>query len=129
MGAKDISDEEILDLGIETVGKTDSGSRKLKVPANALENYKNLIREKLTLGFWNAIVGEKEIIFIFKFEDSRIKEYVLSSDNEEEISRLCSEFNKDPLEKTANVYKYISGNEFYRDFMLKHYRGLMERGD
>ena len=30
-------------------------------------------------------------------------------------------------DKTANVYKYISGNDFYRDFMIKYYSNLVNR--
>lgn len=30
-------------------------------------------------------------------------------------------------EKTANVYKYISDNKFYHDFMMEHYADLINR--
>src|SRR3990172_8163020 len=70
------------------------------------------IKMKMTTGFWNEIVGEREIIFIFKFKDGKIKEYKLSPANEQEISDLCESFNDEPPRKAANVYKYISENKF-----------------
>lgn len=81
----------------------------------------------MTNGFWNEIVGEKEIIFVFKFKDGSVKEYELSLEIEKEVSILCSEFTGEPLDKTANVYKYISGNKFYHDFMMEHYADMINR--
>ena len=122
MGADRIMDSELEVLGIILVGKTDSGSRKLKIPGQSLPRYIELVKEKLDSDFWNEIVGEKEICFIFKFKDGRIKEYILSQENEAEIGQLCTEFNHEPPGKTAIVYKYLSENDFYHDFMIQHYR-------
>jgi len=127
MGAEEIQDKELEDLHIEIVGKTESGSRKLKVPHEHLSAYIELVKDKLTKGFWNEIVGSEEIIFIFKFKDGTIKEFKLSAENESEIGKLCKEFNNEPPGKTDIVYKYLSENEFYHDFMLKHYSSLINR--
>lgn len=127
MGAENIQDDQLTALGVEIVEKDSDGDRKLKIPSEKLPQYINLIKTGLTPGFWNESVGAEEIIFIFKFEDGAIKEYKLSPENEKEISELCSQFNGDPLEKTANVYKYISGNAFYRGFMMEHYSGMINR--
>ena len=43
MGAENIDDKDLTNLGIEIVEKTDSGSRKLKIPSEKIEGYKNLI--------------------------------------------------------------------------------------
>lgn len=127
MGADYIQDKELEDLDIKIEGKTSDNSRLLKVPEEKLAQYIELIKAKLTNGFWNEIVGAKEIIFIFKFKDGSIKEYKLSSDNEKEIDKLCAEFNNEPPDKTANVYRYISDNKFYHDFMMKHWADMISR--
>ena len=127
MGAGQITDEDLINLGIEIVEKIKSGNRKLKIHENKIENYKNLIKEKMTPGFWNEFLNKEGIHFIFKLEDGNIKEYTLSLENEQEIDNLCAKLNNEPPEKTANVYKYISDNDFYHDFMMKHYKDMIER--
>ena len=127
MGADKISDQDLTNLGIEIAEKTDSGSRKLKIPSEKIEGYKNLIREKMAAGFWNEFLDENNIHFIFKFKNGEIKEYILSPENEQEIDKICAELNNEPPEKTANVYKYISDNDFYHDFMMEHYKEMIER--
>lgn len=128
MGALKISDEELVDIGVEIKGTTDSGSRMLLFSDRSLTKYVALIKEKMDNGFWNEIVGEKEILFIFKFNDGIIKEYQLSVENEWEIEELCAKFNNEPPGKTHNVYLYISENDFYHNFMLEHYGELIARG-
>ena len=127
MGAKEITDQDLTDLGTEIVEKTESGSRKLKISKDKIENYKSLIKEKMTPWFWNEFLNENGIHFIFKLGDGDTKEYTLSPENEQEIDNLCAKLNNEPPEKTANVYKYISDNDFYHDFMLEHYKDMIER--
>ena len=127
MGAENIKDKNLIDLDISIEEKMADGNRTLKIPENKLGSYIELIKTKLDNGFWNEIVGEKEIIFIFKFKDKSIKEYRLSPKNEQEIDKLCAEFNNEPPEKTANVYKYISDNKFYHNFMMEYYADLIKR--
>lgn len=69
MGADQIQDKTLDDLNIEIVGKTESGSRKLKLPQESLAKYLELVKDNLTEGFWNEVVGTEEIIFVFKFKD------------------------------------------------------------
>ncbi|OGY09893.1 MAG: hypothetical protein A2700_00775 [Candidatus Blackburnbacteria bacterium RIFCSPHIGHO2_01_FULL_44_64] len=127
MGAEEITDTELKDLNIEIVGKTETGSRKIKIPTEKLPQYLELIKAKLTEGFWNEVVGEKKIIFVFKFKDGSIKELVLSPETEAEIAKLCSELNDEKPEDTANVYKYLSEDDFYHDFVLEHYQDMINR--
>lgn len=127
MGADEISDQDLIDLGIETVETTSSGDKKLKIPIASIEDYSKLIRTKMTPGFWNEFIGQSEIRFIFRLKTGEIKEYILSPDNELEIDKLCAEFNNETLETTVNVYKWLSNNSFYHDFMFEHYRDLIER--
>lgn len=127
MGADNISDDEIKSFNISIEEKNNDGNRSLKIPEEKLSQYIKLIETKLSKGFWNEIIGTKEIIFIFKFNDNSIKKYILSPENEQEIDKLCAEFNNEPADKTANVYKYISDNKFYHDFMVEHYSNLINR--
>lgn len=127
MGAENIQDTELEDLGVEIKDRTSDEDRMLIIPDEKLSQYIELIKTKLTNCFWNEVIGEKEIIFIFKFKDGHIEEYKLSPANEREIDKLCAEFNNEPPDKTANVYKYISDNKFYHDFMMKHYTDMINR--
>ena len=127
MGAENINDKELNVLNIEIANRTPDGIRMLNIPRESLISYVELVKNKLTKGFWNEVVGKSEILFIFKFEDSIIKEYRLSVVNEQEISDLCEAFNDEPPRKAANVYKYISENKFYHDFMLENYADMINR--
>lgn len=125
MGGRSIQDEDLESIGVTIVEKDSDGDRKLEIPSESVSSYLDLVRTGLTPGFWTEVVGEREIEFIFKFRNGAIKEYTLTPENESEIAELCSEFNGDPLEKTANVYSYIAGNSFYKDFMRRHYGARM----
>ena len=127
MGAEKIWDKDLVDLGIGIEETMADGDRTLKIPEEKISQYIELIKAKLDSGFWNEVIGEKEIIFIFRFKDGSIKEYRLSPENEQEIDKLCASFNNEPADKTANVYKYISDNKFYHDFMMEHYADLINR--
>ncbi len=127
MGGANIQDSQLEVLNIQIKEKDSDGDRKLIIPEENLAQYTKLIKTGLTPGFWNEIIGEEEIMFIFKLKDGTIKEYKLSLENEQEIDKLCAKLNNEPPDKTANVYKYISENSFYHDFMLEHYKDLINR--
>ena len=127
MGAGGVQDSDLEALSVEIVDKDSDGDRKLKIPIANLSAYLYLVRSGLNPGFWNEVIGAQEIIFVFKFKDGTIKEYKLSPENEEEIDKLCAEFNNEPPEKTQNVYKYLSDNKFYHDFMMEHYADMINR--
>lgn len=126
MGAEKISDQSLIALGIQIKAK-DGNHRQLVISSQSLEPYLKLIEEKLDNGFWNEVVGKDQIIFLFKLKDGTIKRYILSLENEQEIDELCAKLNNEPSDKTANVYKYISENDFYHDFMIKHYAEMINR--
>lgn len=127
MGAENIQDADLKRLSIEIKDRTSDNDRMLVVPDDKLSQYIELVKIKLTNGFWNEVVGEKEMIFIFKFQDGHIEEYKLSPENEKEIDKLCAEFNDEEPDKTTNVYKGLSDNKFYHDFMIKHYADMINR--
>jgi len=127
MEAEDIQDKELEDLDIGIDGRTKENYRLLKIPKEKVNPYIELVKSKMAKSFWNEVVGADKIVFIFKFKDGSIKEYNLSIENEEEIEKLCAEFNDETSPENTNVYKWLAGNEFYHDVMLEHYAGLINR--
>lgn len=123
MGAAAIPDQELSDLGIEILQGAGSAFRGLLVPASSIAAYKELVRAKITPGFWNDIVGQQEIVFIFKLADGTIKELALSEATRSEIAQLCSSLNNDPLEKTSDMPRYLAGNPFYRELIGAFHAG------
>ncbi len=121
MGAQAISDEELTRLGVEIAQRIGTGIRGLLVPDRSLQAYRELIRLKLTAGFWNETVGRSAIFFQFKLDDNTLTEFAYSAANREEIARLCSKLNSDPLEKTSDIPRYLAGNPFYRELMMMHH--------
>ncbi|MEO6144419.1 MAG: hypothetical protein ABIP19_10610 [Dermatophilaceae bacterium] len=53
------------------------------------------MRERLSAGFWNEIVGHQVILFIFKLPDGTVWEVALSEATSSEITQLCSSLNGD----------------------------------
>ena len=88
MGAGAISDGDLTQLGIRVVQGAGFALRGLLIPAASLETYKTLVREKITPGFWNDIVGRQEIFFIFKLADGTVRELAFSEATRLEIAHL-----------------------------------------
>ena len=74
-----------------------------------IELFEKYICETLENGFWNEYLG-KDKVFIFKFENSEIKRYVLNKDNEKEVLKLCCEFADC---KFKSIDKMLKDNSFY----------------
>lgn len=122
MGASQITNEQLTALGIEIVGTTGSGARKLRIPLDKRAIYIDLVKDYLDDGYWNEIVAPDDIDFIFKHKNGNVQTYVLDSENESEIAALCSEFNGDPLDETKDIIAYLTKNDFYGDFIKKQYK-------
>ncbi len=121
MGARTVSDADLVGLDVEIVRRFGSEVRGLLVPAASMVDYQQLVAERLERGFWNDLVGPDHIHFTFKLADGTVKTFTLSPSNNEEIARLCSELNGDPLEKTRDLPTYFAANSFYRATMVAHY--------
>ncbi|GAB4284569.1 MAG: hypothetical protein Kow0081_1790 [Candidatus Dojkabacteria bacterium] len=118
MGNSQILEEDIKNIGARIVGKSNSGDFKVEIPEESYPAYKNLIREKLDNGYWNEVVG-KEIWFCFKDRIGEISEYILDwNKNREDIAKKCSEFSKDDINNTMNLYKYLADNNFYTELLI-----------
>ena len=117
MGADAIADDELTHLGIDVLQGAGSPFRGLRIPEESLAAYRALVRQKITPGFWNDIVGRQHVLFIFKLADGTIRELALSEATRSEIAQLCSSLNKDPIEKTSDMPRYLAGNPFYRELI------------
>jgi len=78
MGAIQVQDADLTKLDIVIEHVENSTSKMLTIPYSSLEQYKRLIREKLSNGFWTDIVGTDLIYFIFKMPDGTLIEHEYS---------------------------------------------------
>ena len=117
MGVEAITDADLTTMGVTILEQHGSAARGLLVPAAGLPRYSALVRQRLKRGFWNEIVGDQEILFIFKLADGTVKETTLSEATSSQIAQLCSSLNGDPIEKTSDVPRYLAGNPLYRELI------------
>ncbi len=126
MGASAISSDDLRVLGIEILKSVGSNIRKLLIPESAFDAYRTVIHRELQPDYWNEVVGRTTVTFMFKLNDGTVRELKYSPESREEISRLCSKMNSDPIEKTDNVLRYLATNSFYRDTMVECYGVTLE---
>lgn len=125
MGAPDISDQDLADLKISVIEKLESGSRKIEIPKESIQNYESLIKDKLSNGFWNEYVGEK-IAFIFKHKDGKIEELQYTDSNASAINNLCAEFTNDNSSKSIiEDWMEEGANGFYKDYLFTTENGTL----
>jgi hypothetical protein len=117
MGVDAITDANLTDVGVKILKRHGADARELLVPSASLPSYTTLVRERLSPGFWNEIVGSQEILFIFKLPDRTVVELALSESTAPQIAQLCSSLNGDALGRTSNVLGYLAENSLYRDLI------------
>ena len=112
-------------MGIDNIDKLQENNFQIKSYGNnygisfsndKIEMFENFIFETLQNGFWNEYLG-KEKVFIFKFNDGKIKRYVLNKENEKEILNLCKEFAECKFE---SIDKMLRDNDFYAETYFKN---------
>lgn len=118
MGGAAISDDQLERLGIRIVQGAGSAFRSLLIPGASLRAYRTLVRERITPGFWNDIIGREEILFVFKLPDGRVEELAYSEASGAQIAALCTALNDDPIEETSDLPRYLAGNSFYHESMV-----------
>jgi leucyl-tRNA synthetase len=123
MGADQISDKELQELGVKIIKKINDG-RKIEIPKKSIAKYEELVENKLTLGFWNEYVGEK-IVFIFKHKSGKLEKMDLSLDNERKINKLAAEFNQES-EGEELTWSWLAGVDIYKDLMIHEIGGNIE---
>ncbi|HEY5182185.1 MAG TPA: hypothetical protein VIJ07_20845, partial [Dermatophilaceae bacterium] len=57
MGVGAITDDTLTGIGVKVPEQHRTAARELLVPAGSLSSYTTLVRERLSPGFWNEIVG------------------------------------------------------------------------
>jgi len=127
MGAKDIKDEDLTNLGIEISGELSSGDRRLIIPIGSLAKYEELIIQKMTPGFWNEYIGD-EAVFLFKHKSGEVERLVLGGDTETRIDKLAAEFIGGSWDKQS-VWKWLAENDWYADIILHFEYGVLENSD
>ena len=112
-------------MGIDNIDKLQENNFEINSYGNnygisfssdKIEMFENFIFETLQNGFWNEYLG-KEKVFIFKFNDGKIKRYVLNKENEKEILNLCQEFADCKFE---SIDKMLRDNDFYAETYFKN---------
>jgi hypothetical protein len=126
MGTPTLSEAELRSAGVRILERYGDSLLGVLVPRDSIPAYKKLVCEHLRPGFWNDLVSPEEILFVFKLRDGTLREFVLSDANRQEIARLCSDLNGDPLERTSNLPSYFAANPLYRDVMVAHHGAAPE---
>ena len=107
-------------IGIDNIEKLKEENFKIKPFQNSfgvifsdekIKLFEEYICKSLKNGFWNEYLG-KEKVFIFKFKNGEIKRYVLKTENQQEILKLCCEFANYEFE---SIDKMLRDNEFYAE--------------
>lgn len=111
MGIKDIKKLRNNGFTIKTYGE----NYGVSFSDSQIQLFEEFIYKNLQKGFWNEYLG-KEKVFIFKYETGEIKRYVLNSQNEEEILKLCSKFADNNFE---SITKMLKDNEFYSEIYFE----------
>lgn len=124
MGRENITNEDVDKIGVRILEETKDGYLKLEIPKEKVALYIKLIKEKLTKGYWNEIVGE-DIKFIFKSKDGKIKEFILEKNNSKEIEKLGAEYNDEPYLGKTNTWKWLAENDLYTDLIIHTDDGVL----
>ena len=123
MGVEAITDADLTTMGVTILERHGSAARGLLVPAASLPRYSALVRERRKRGCWNEIVGDQEILFIFKLADGTLREITFSEATSSQIAQLCSSLNGDPSAKTSDGPRYLAGTARERELIAdSHHR-------
>lgn len=123
MGGGDITDQELLALGIEIKRKDKDGDREIIIPKKSLSSYEKLIKEKLSPGFWNEYIAE-DVVFLFKNKEGKIERLILSGRTEEEINKLVAKFLNKRLDEVS-IYKLLIENDWYKNLFIHQEEGIL----
>lgn len=125
MGADEVSDQELLNLKIKIIEKLDSGSRKIEIPKESINEYEDLITNKLRNGFWNEYIGKK-IVFIFKHNDGKTERLQYDKNTRQKINQLTADFSNDDSGRTIIEDWLREGADgFYKKNLLSTEYGIL----
>ena len=125
MGREKISEDDLKRTNIKIVEKTKDGFLKILIPNENIDEYKNLVREKMSCGFWNEFSTKNNFYFIFKHQDGKIEEFELNKNTNDIIDNYGMTFNNEEPNKTPeNVYSWLAKNDFYKDLLIHTSEGV-----
>ncbi len=129
-----ISEDDLKGIDVEILEKTKKGFLKIKIPKKKVEDYKEIVREKMKPGFWNEFSTDKGFYFIFKHKDGKIEEMELNEETNDLIDKYGATFNNEKVpEKPQDVYSWpswISDDAFYKDILIHtEYGNLINSGE
>jgi len=117
MGAEEISDRELEEIGMKVVKRLKSGSREVLIPRGKEREYEKLVGEKMTTGYWNEYLGD-EVVFVFKHKDGAVERLVLHSGYDGRIGELMEEFSGGEIKAEMPIWGVMRGNGWYKDEAL-----------
>ncbi len=121
-----VSEEDMINLGVEIVEKTDNGFFKILIPQEKIDSYASFIRERMNPHFWNEFSTPKGFHFIFKHKNGKIEELDLNADTNDLIDRYGMTFNDKLVQSPAqNVYSWLAENSFYKDLLIHTDTGVL----
>ena len=126
MNAPSLTEAQLEEAGVRIVERFGPNVLGLLIESSCIPAYQGLVRDRLQPGYWNESVGRDEILFVFKLVSGAIEEFTLSEENQGKISRLCSELNGEPPEKTSDLPAYLAAHPFYADAMIACHGTLVE---
>ena len=121
-----IAEEELNNVGVTIIDGTKDGVFKVHIPFNKLEEYKKVVREKMSSNYWNEFSTANGFYFIFKHKDGHLEELDLSEETNDLIDRYGMTFNdKEPEKCAKNVYSWLAGNSLYKPLLIHTDPGVL----
>ena len=121
-----IAEEELNNVGVTIIDGTKDGFFKVHIPFNKLEEYKKVVREKMSSNYWNEFSTANGFYFIFKHKDGHLEELDLSEETNDLIDRYGMTFNdKEPEKCAKNVYSWLAGNSLYKPLLIHTDPGVL----
>jgi len=126
MGMDEVSDDIFKKNDVEIIKKTEEGFLKVLIPFVKLNEYKNLIRKKMAVGFWNEFSTKNGFYFIFKHKDGKLEEFELNSKTNDIIDKYGMIFNnEEPNRPALDVYTWLAENDFYKNILIHTDDGIL----
>ena len=120
MGQKNITKEDINNIGGSIEKTTDNGYLCVEFPVSKTKEFEEMIVKKMEPGFWNEYLTNSEIVFIFKNKNNKIERFVLNEDNAHKICVLGNEFNGNfKPNKNETAWKWLENNSWYAPIVPK----------
>lgn len=90
----------------------DEGDYEITFDKENTTTYENFIKENLSVGYWNEYLIDDTIVFLFKENETTVKKYILSKDNNEEVLYMCCSYAEAEF---PSIRKMFLETPFYAD--------------